>query len=82
MASLEINTELFDGLSLYQRINAMLELQAQINSATEKRMDRINDVHGDEQNGSLVAFYMAEDALKKIQRHLIDSTVEKFGGVG
>ena len=80
MANLEINTQLFDGLSLHQRINAMLELQAQINSATEKRIDRINDVHGDEQNGSLVAFYVAEDVLNKVQEHLIDSTVEKFGG--
>jgi len=81
MANLEINTQLFDGLSLHQRIQAVIEIEAATIKARELRTD-IEDlvVSTGPTNGQYIARYVIEDAMRKVQRHLIDSTVEKFGG--
>jgi len=81
MAKLEINTQLFDGLSLHQRINALLLLQNDLNKALENRIES-QSVAGDNPsaNGICAAYYVHETAIKDIMKSLIDSTVEKFGG--
>lgn len=82
MANLDINVQLFDGLSLYQRIRAVIEIETAITNARELRTRMANsdgDID-DKSNGTFVSRYVIEDALCKLQRRLIDSTVEKFGG--
>lgn len=82
MTALEINTQLFDGLSLHQRIRAVIEIETAITKARELRTDSTVVSIDETSNGLFVARYVIEDALQKLQRHLIDSTVEKFGGGG
>lgn len=65
MATLEINTQLFDGLNLSQRIQMIVELDV-----TEQNQKAF---------GTTTSKFLAE-VIGTVQRNLIDSTVEKFGG--
>jgi len=81
MANLEINMNLFDGLSLYQRLLAVSELTTIKNKMSEDRSvahERFGENSGS--NGIYIANFVVEDAVGEILRHLIDSTVEKIGG--
>ena len=79
MTNLEINTQLFDGLSLHQRMQALIELTTWRNQAREERVE-IQVGQESAYNGVYVAHYVREDTINAVLQNLIDSTVEKFGG--
>lgn len=81
MANLEVNTQLFDGLSLHQRMQALIELTTWRNQAREERVEAMEKFgERSAENGCYIAHYVREDAINAVLQHLIDSTVEKFGG--
>jgi pantothenate kinase-related protein Tda10 len=78
MASLEINTQLFDGLSLSQRMNALIELTTERNKMREARVEA-EEGQSSAYNGRYISRFVQEDAIDSLMRYLIDATVEKFG---
>jgi len=62
-------------------VHAVIEIEAATIKARELRTD-IEDlvVSNGPTNGQYIARCVIEDAMRKVQRHLIDSTVENFGG--
>lgn len=74
-----MNLNLIKGLSLGQRINALLQLQTWLNEALRDRIECAQSAGSKcAENGSYIAHYLREESIKIIMREMKDSIVADF----